>query len=53
MYNDDKLDQKHNLNGNRGCEVGAKGETVKTLNPKADIIFLVLCGKRTSLILGC
>ena len=51
MYNGDKLDQKHNLKGNRGCEVGAKGETVKTLNPKADIIFL-LCGKRVSLILG-
>ena len=51
MYNSDKLDQKHNLNGNRGCEVGAKGETVKTLNPKADIIFLP-CGKRTSLIFG-
>ena len=55
MYNSDKLDQEHNLNGNRGCEVGSKGETVKTLKPKDDIIF-VLCGKRASLfsfILGC
>ena len=55
MYNSDKLDPKHNLNGNRDCDVGSKGETVKTLKPKADIIF-ILYGERASAFsftLGC
>ena len=48
MYNSDKLDQKHNLNGNRGFEVGSKGEMVKTLNPKADINIYTLWQKGKS-----